>query len=166
MQEKSFFEKKLADYKVLLESKEKEISAMSNALETLETKLDNETKKPNFDKDKYENVTEENRFLKSQVIDSQTTLALLRSEMAELKSQFVEQSGQLEKEQNTVQTCVEEQEHLTRQLKLLHEANQRLQDINDELRAALEERRNSSVYQTQNSLEVMKLSGFFSDVNE
>ncbi|XP_046859984.1 ras and EF-hand domain-containing protein homolog isoform X2 [Xenia sp. Carnegie-2017] len=165
-EEKSFFEKKLADYKLLLESKEKEISAMSNALETLETKLDNETKKPNFDKDKYENVTEENRFLKSQVIDSQTTLALLRSEMAELKSQFVEQSDQLQKEQNTVQTFVDEQEHLTRQLKLLHEANQRLQDINDELRAALEERRNSSAYQTQNSLEVMKLSGLFSDVND
>ncbi|CAB4002654.1 ras and EF-hand domain-containing -like isoform X1, partial [Paramuricea clavata] len=161
-EEKSSYEKKLSDFEWQLESKDKEISAMNKTIDTLQTRLDKEAKKPNFRREEMENTAQENRYLKSQVTDSQTTLALLRSELAELKSQFVEQSDQLQKEQMTAQSSVHEQENLARQLQLLYEANQRLQDVNDELRGALEVRKNLSP-ERKTSCEVLRLSGVFPD---
>ena len=136
---------------------------MNKTIDTLQTRLDKEAKKPNFRREEMENTTQENRYLKSQVTDSQTTLALLRSELAELKSQFVEQSDQLQKEQMTAQSSVHEQENLARQLQLLYEANQRLQDVNDELRGALEVRKHPSP-ERKTSSEVLRLSGVFPDL--
>ncbi|XP_028414654.1 uncharacterized protein LOC114537759 isoform X2 [Dendronephthya gigantea] len=161
-EEKSSYEKKLSDFEWQLEGKEKEISAMNKTIETLQTRLDKETSKPNTRREEFENVAQENRYLKSQVTDSQTTLALLRSELAELKSQFVEQSDQLQKEQNRAEGCVQEYDNLTRQLQLLHEANQRLQDVNDELRGALETKKNSAP-ERKISSEVLRMSGVFPD---
>ena len=131
---------------------------MNKTIETLQSRLDKETNKPNFRREELENVAQENRYLKSQVTDSQTAVALLRSELAELKSQFVEQSDRLEKEQRTAQDSVHEQENLARQLQLLHGANQRLQDINDELNGYLEGGKCSSAERRKNC-EVLRLSG-------
>lgn len=135
---------------------------MNKTIETLETRLHKEAHKPKSRREEFENVIEENRYLKSQVTDSQTTLALLRSELAELKSQFVEQSDHLQKEQRTAQACIQEQESLARQLQLLYEANQRLQDVNDELRGALETKKNLTP-ERKTSTEVLRLSGVFPD---
>jgi Ras and EF-hand domain-containing protein len=157
-QEKSSYDKKLSDFEWQLEGKDKEISAMNKTIETLQSRLDKETNKPNFRREELENAAQENRYLRSQVTDSQTAVALLRSELAELKSQFVEQADQLDKEQRTAQASMQEQENLARQLQLLYEANQRLQDINDELRGSLEERKTLSP-ERKTSCEVLKLSG-------
>lgn len=142
-EEKSLSEKKLSDFQWQLESKEKEIGSMNKTIDILQSRLNKETSKPSR-RDEMDTITQENRFLRSQVNDSQTAIAVLRSELAEIRSEFVEQSEQLQKEQRVSHDSVQEQENLTRQLQLLHEANQRLHDINDELRGALEARKNTN----------------------
>ena len=64
-------------------------------------------------------------------------MALMRTEVAQMKAEYDEQSNRLMNERGTVLNCVEEQESLTRQLHLLHEANKKLHDTNDDLRSAL-----------------------------
>ena len=55
-----------------------------------------------------------------------------------MKAVYDEQADRLASERGAVLTCVSEQENLTRQLHLLHEANKRLHDTNDDLRSALD----------------------------
>ena len=62
----------------------------------------------------------------------------MRTEVANLKSEYDEQSSRLHNERGTVLSCVQEQENLTRQLQMLHEANKKLHDTNDDLRSALD----------------------------
>jgi len=65
-------------------------------------------------------------------------MSLMRTEVAALKSEYDEQSDRLYSERGTVLSCVKEQENLTRQLQMLHEANKKLHDTNDDLRSALD----------------------------
>jgi len=65
-------------------------------------------------------------------------MSLMRTEVAALKSEYDEQSDRLYSERGTMLSCVKEQENLTRQLQMLHEANKKLHDTNDDLRSALD----------------------------
>lgn len=134
---------------------------MGKTIETLQSALNKETTKASL-KEEMEMLSQENRFLKSQVTDSQTSLALLRSELAQLRSEFVEQSEQLQKEQRIASDCLHEQENLSRQLQLLHEANKKLHDINDELQGALETKTSTNSPQRQTS-DVLELPNAFSE---
>eukprot|EP00795_Rhopilema_esculentum_P012809 gene12809-3548_t len=86
----------------------------------------------------------ENEALRSKLRECQTQMAVFRTEIAQLKNEYDEQGERLSRERQTVLRCVHEQESLTRQLQLLHEANRKLHDTNDDLRAALENRLRSS----------------------
>ena len=77
--------------------------------------------------------------LQKKLLEFQTHMALMRTEVAEMKSEYDEQSDRLINERGTVLSCVQEQENLTRQLHLLHEANKKLHDTNDDLRSAFEQ---------------------------
>ena len=83
-------------------------------------------------------LVQENENLRFRLLEFQTQMALMRTEVAKLKYEYDEQSDRLQKERVTVLDCVQEQENLTRQLHLLHEANKKLHDTNDDLRSALE----------------------------
>merc|ERR1712142_1194272 len=78
-------------------------------------------------------------------------MALMRTEVAQMKAVYDEQADRLASERGTVLTCVSEQENLTRQLHLLHEANKRLHDTNDDLRSALDTKRSSSSFAEDSS---------------
>ena len=81
---------------------------------------------------------QENQQLQNKLLEFQTQMSLMRTEVANLKSEYDEQSSRLHNERGTVLSCVQEQENLTRQLQMLHEANKKLHDTNDDLRSALD----------------------------
>ncbi|XP_066995628.2 ras and EF-hand domain-containing protein homolog [Anabrus simplex] len=80
----------------------------------------------------------ENRELRNMLADTKTNLALLRSEMAHLKSTYEEKCHQLNQQQETVTGYIQKNDHIHRQLQLLHEANSKLQDTNDSLLSVLD----------------------------
>ncbi|XP_032783433.2 ras and EF-hand domain-containing protein-like [Daphnia magna] len=82
-----------------------------------------------------ERASSENRQLKLSLVDAQTTLALLQTELSQLKSQYCEKDRLLYSEKEAMLDLVSHQEHVQRQLELLHDANRQLQDTNDSLRA-------------------------------
>ncbi|XP_013406983.1 ras and EF-hand domain-containing protein homolog [Lingula anatina] len=86
-----------------------------------------------------EELSEENRELRATVNDAQTNLALVRSELAGLRQDHAEKLEALQLEKDTMAEYAKEQAHLTSQLQQLHEANRKLHDTNDDLRAALEQ---------------------------
>ena len=65
-------------------------------------------------------------------------MALMRTEVSNMKAEYDEQANRLAAERGTVFSCVQEQENLTQQLHLLHDANRKLHDTNDDLRSALD----------------------------
>nr|XP_006812326.1 PREDICTED: ras and EF-hand domain-containing protein homolog isoform X2 [Saccoglossus kowalevskii] len=85
-----------------------------------------------------EELMQENRHLRSNLTETQTDLALVRTELDTVQSTCEEQRGSLSTEKGTLMEYAHEQENLTRQLHLLQEVNKKLHDTNDDLRAALE----------------------------
>ncbi|XP_020614148.1 ras and EF-hand domain-containing protein homolog isoform X7 [Orbicella faveolata] len=124
-----------------LETKNKEIQTLSARIQKLEGRLKKKEPEEQKIKEEVDEKVQEIRFLRSQLTDAQTNLAVLRSELAQLRNDYEEQETQFAAEKRTVMECVLEQESLTRQLQLLHEANKKLHDTNDDLRAALESRK-------------------------
>ncbi|XP_064635542.1 ras and EF-hand domain-containing protein homolog isoform X2 [Lineus longissimus] len=90
-----------------------------------------------------EDTSTENRVLKSDITDAQTNQAILRSELATLRQQYEDKCRDLKNEKDTLLEYMKEQDNLTRQLHLLHDANKRLHDTNDDLRAALDATRSN-----------------------
>nr|XP_058949593.1 ras and EF-hand domain-containing protein-like isoform X5 [Pocillopora verrucosa] len=142
-EEKSKQERSNLDIVWQLENKNKEIQTLTARVQKLEGKLKKKEPEEQKIKEEVDDKVQEIRFLRSQLTDAQTNLAILRSELAQLRNDYEEQESQLTAEKRTVMECVQEQESLTRQLQLLHEANKKLHDTNDDLRAALEARKNS-----------------------
>ncbi|XP_052286750.1 ras and EF-hand domain-containing protein homolog isoform X4 [Dreissena polymorpha] len=91
-----------------------------------------------------EEMTFANRQLKSDLTDAQTNLALLKSDLAAAKQQLNDKLHELDMEKEAVSDYHREQDNLTRQLHLLHDANKRLHDTNDDLREAMETIRRAS----------------------
>lgn len=87
---------------------------------------------------KLEDAVQENRQLRISLMDAQTCVALMRTELAQVRSQYEEKYRELESEKKRNLEVLREYEHLNRQLRLLHDANKRLQDTNDALRELLD----------------------------
>lgn len=100
-------------------------------------------------KAKVEEMTFANRQLRSELTDAQTNLVLMKGDFATVKQQLNEKSHELEMEKETVSEYMREQENLTRQLHLLHDANKRLHDTNDDLRELVETARRASPMRQQ-----------------
>ncbi|XP_064599676.1 ras and EF-hand domain-containing protein homolog [Liolophura sinensis] len=92
-------------------------------------------------KSRLEELYHENRHMKSSLTDAQTSLALARSELATMRQEYKDKCHELQIEKDTVTDYIREQDNLTRQLHMLHDANKKLHDTNDDLRAALEQTR-------------------------
>ncbi|XP_067038212.1 uncharacterized protein [Acropora muricata] len=140
-EEKSKQERANVDIVWQLENKNKEIQTLNARVQKLEGRLKRKEPEEQKIKEEVDEKVQEIRFLRSQLTDAQTNLAVLRSELAQLRNDYEEQETQLTAEKATVMECVQEQESLTRQLQLLHEANKKLHDTNDDLRSALERTR-------------------------
>ncbi|XP_069132304.1 ras and EF-hand domain-containing protein homolog isoform X5 [Argopecten irradians] len=88
-------------------------------------------------KKRLEEMSTANRQLKSELTDTRTNMALVRSELVSVRNNYTDKCHELNREKETVMDIVKEQDNLTRQLHLLHDANKQLHDTNDDLREAV-----------------------------
>ncbi|XP_076471310.1 ras and EF-hand domain-containing protein homolog isoform X8 [Babylonia areolata] len=145
-QEKERLEQEKAELRAQLDA---EVNSLQQNLKRLQmegvNKLDEEQERQIVSmRTRLETIQAENRSLKSELTDSQTNLALVRSELTGFRQQLNEKNHELDMQKSTVMDYVREQDNLTRQLHMLHEANKKLHDINDDLRSAVETTRTSS----------------------
>ncbi|XP_078253115.1 ras and EF-hand domain-containing protein homolog [Rhinoraja longicauda] len=89
-------------------------------------------------KRKLNDLTLENDKLRKELLEAQTDIMLLQSEVDTLKSDYMNQSLNLERDHDVVREYVEDRDSLTRQIEMLQSANQKLHDSNDGLRSTLE----------------------------
>uniref|UniRef100_UPI00398E882B ras and EF-hand domain-containing protein homolog isoform X2 n=1 Tax=Pristiophorus japonicus TaxID=55135 RepID=UPI00398E882B len=89
-------------------------------------------------KRKINDFTQENDKLRKELLEAQTIVMLLQSEMDALKSDYADQSLNLERDQDMVRGYTYDRVSLTQQIEMLQSANRKLHDSNDGLRSALE----------------------------
>uniref|UniRef100_A0A4W3JLM6 RAS and EF-hand domain containing n=1 Tax=Callorhinchus milii TaxID=7868 RepID=A0A4W3JLM6_CALMI len=89
-------------------------------------------------KRKMNDFTMENQTLKKELLEAQTTIMLLQSEVDTVKSDYADQSMNLERDHDIIRDYTDDRESLTRQIEMLQSANRKLHDSNDSLRAVLE----------------------------
>lgn len=80
---------------------------------------------------KLEEAIQENRQMRYNLLDTQTTISLMRTDLSQVRGQYEQKCQELEKEREKVILSLQEQEHLSRQVHLLQDVNRRLQDTND-----------------------------------
>ncbi|XP_071956591.1 ras and EF-hand domain-containing protein homolog isoform X5 [Antedon mediterranea] len=87
-----------------------------------------------------EELMVENRTLRSNLTEAQTNLALTRSDLATVHSEYDEQMDFITSDRDQLKEIERENDNLHRQVQLLQDANKKLQDTNDDLRSALDTR--------------------------
>ncbi|NWU96252.1 RASEF protein, partial [Upupa epops] len=80
----------------------------------------------------------ENQQLKKELLEAQTNIAFLQSELDTLKSEYADQTLNTERDLEMIREYTEERDNLERQIEILQSANRKLHDSNDGLRSALE----------------------------
>ena len=80
----------------------------------------------------------DNHQLRMSLLDTQTSIALMRSELMQLRTLYEEKCRELSSEKEKIMEVLQEQDHLSRQLNLLHDANRRLLDSHDALKSSME----------------------------
>lgn len=68
---------------------------------------------------KLEEAIQENRQMRYSLLDTQTTISLMRSDLSQIRGQYEQKCKELEKEREKVIVSLQEQEHLSRQVHLL-----------------------------------------------
>ncbi|XP_071852091.1 ras and EF-hand domain-containing protein homolog isoform X7 [Apostichopus japonicus] len=163
LQERERREQETAEIKRQLNNEIHELENNLKKYQTVEARLQTRDK-PRDDlmqtlRKEVDELRQENRQLKSAYTELQTSLALAKSENLELKSEYDDQMGFITSNRDTLQEYIQEHENLTRQLEMLHEANKKLQDTNDDLRAALENlQKNTRVTPHSNRLAMSRSS--------
>lgn len=87
---------------------------------------------------KLDEALQENRQLRLSLMDTQNNVALTRSELAQIRSQYEDKCKALYDERERIMGVLQEQGLASKQLQHLQEANRKLQDTNDILRSVLE----------------------------
>uniref|UniRef100_A0A8D0F4A6 RAS and EF-hand domain containing n=1 Tax=Strix occidentalis caurina TaxID=311401 RepID=A0A8D0F4A6_STROC len=80
----------------------------------------------------------ENQKLKKDLLEAQTNIAFLQSELDSLKSEYADQTLNTERDLEMIREYSEDRDNLERQIEILQSANKKLHDSNDGLRSALE----------------------------
>ncbi|XP_022250748.1 ras and EF-hand domain-containing protein-like isoform X3 [Limulus polyphemus] len=97
---------------------------------------------------KLEDAVDENRQVRISLMDTQTSVALMRSDIAQLRSMYEEKCRELRSERERVLDVFNKHDHLSRLLFLLHDDTKRLQDTNDTLGEFVDVERNLCHKQT------------------
>ncbi|CAK8682444.1 unnamed protein product [Clavelina lepadiformis] len=89
-------------------------------------------------REKIRDITTHNSTLRTRVNESETTVALLRSEISSLKVEMQEKNLDYGRENEAVTMALSENENMSRQVNALFSENRRLLDSNDDLRGVLD----------------------------
>jgi len=87
---------------------------------------------------KLEDANQENIQLKGLLAETQTNIAVLRSEMSQVKNTYETKVTELTSEKEGMMEYVYQYDNLQRQLQLLHDANRKLQDTNDHIQGMVD----------------------------
>ncbi|NWR79361.1 RASEF protein, partial [Centropus unirufus] len=107
-------------------------------------KLEEQSKKVNHREDVIElkkrlhDMLLENQKLKKDLLEAQTNIVFLQSELDTLKSEYADQTLNTERDLEMIREYTEDRDNLERQIEILQSANRKLHDSNDGLRSALE----------------------------
>uniref|UniRef100_A0ABM5FSG7 Ras and EF-hand domain-containing protein isoform X1 n=2 Tax=Pogona vitticeps TaxID=103695 RepID=A0ABM5FSG7_9SAUR len=146
-----------AEHKIKKEEKQKAEEALSDLKRQYEAEvgdlqvtikklkmLEEQSKSINHKEDlvamkmKIHELTLENQKLKKELMEAQTNIAFLQSELDTLKSDIADQSLSSERDLDMIRGYTEDRDSLERQIAMLQSANRKLHDSNDGLRSALE----------------------------
>ncbi|NWY59054.1 RASEF protein, partial [Chionis minor] len=146
-----------AEYKVKKEEKRKAEEALNELKRQYDTevgdlqvtikklkKLEEQSKNVNHREDVIElkkrihDMLLENQKLKKDLLEAQTNIAFLQSELDSLKSEYADQTLNTERDLEIIREYTEDRDNLERQIEILQSANRKLHDSNDGLRSALE----------------------------
>nr|XP_057932050.1 ras and EF-hand domain-containing protein [Doryrhamphus excisus] len=90
-----------------------------------------------------DDLTQENKVLHSSLLEAQTNIAVLQSELDKLKNKYVDEQAQHERETNELKKMVIEYQSYASHIQILQDINQQLYDSNDGLRSTLTEKEQS-----------------------
>ncbi|KAK2842249.1 hypothetical protein Q5P01_012449 [Channa striata] len=82
-------------------------------------------------------LSQENEQLRASLLQAQTNIAILHSELDKLKNMYADQKAQYERETDDLKRMVTEYQSYSSQIQILQEMNKKLYDSNDGLRSAL-----------------------------
>ncbi|XP_026167426.1 ras and EF-hand domain-containing protein [Mastacembelus armatus] len=82
-------------------------------------------------------LSQENEQLRTSLLQAQTNISILHSELDKLKNMYADQKAQHERETDDLKRMVMEYQSYSSQIQLLQEMNKKLYDSNDGLRSAL-----------------------------
>ncbi|XP_029378573.1 ras and EF-hand domain-containing protein isoform X2 [Echeneis naucrates] len=83
------------------------------------------------------NLSQENEHLRASLLQAQTKIAILHSELDKLKNMYADQKAQHQRETEELKMMVMEYQSYSSQIQILQETNKKLYDSNDGLRSAL-----------------------------
>ncbi|XP_063781941.1 ras and EF-hand domain-containing protein-like [Pseudophryne corroboree] len=94
-------------------------------------------------------LSQENEHLKQNVLETQTNISLLQTELDKLKNDYADQLMHHSQEKEMLKAMIDESRAYSSQIQILNEANKSLYDSNDSMRSALtnfenEKKRHSS----------------------
>ncbi|XP_065290073.1 ras and EF-hand domain-containing protein homolog isoform X2 [Dermacentor albipictus] len=112
---------------------------------------------------KLDEALQENRQLRLSLMDTQNNVALTRSELAQIRSQYEDKCKALYDERERIMGVLQEQGLASKQLQHLQEANRKLQDTNDILRSVLEKAEAEKTHTPDLVRQESVLSDYFGD---
>ncbi|CAN9499286.1 unnamed protein product [Ophioblennius macclurei] len=83
------------------------------------------------------NLSQENKQLRDSLLQAQTNISVLQSELDKLKNMYADQMDQRDRQTDDLRRMVVEFQSYSSQIRLLQEMNKKLYDSNDDLRSAL-----------------------------
>ncbi|XP_056379772.1 ras and EF-hand domain-containing protein [Hyla sarda] len=139
-EEKRKAEEALTDLKRQHESEVAELQVAIKKLKKLEEQSKNISLKEDVAalKKRLHELTLENQKLKKDLLEAQTSISFLQSELDALKSDYADQSLTSERDMEVIREYTDERDNLARQIEILQTANRKLHDSNDGLRTVLE----------------------------
>ncbi|XP_044143664.1 ras and EF-hand domain-containing protein [Bufo gargarizans] len=139
-EEKRKAEDVLNDLKRQHESEVAELQVAIKKLKKLEEQSKNISLKEDVAalKKRLHELTMENQKLKKELLEAQTSISFLQSELDALKSDYADQSLSSERDMEILREYTDDRENLSRQIEILQTANRKLHDSNDGLRSVLE----------------------------
>ncbi|KAI1289225.1 Ras and EF-hand domain-containing protein [Halotydeus destructor] len=92
---------------------------------------------------KLDEALQENKQMRFSLMDTQTTVALMRNDLVQMRTQYETKCKELALERERALEAAHEQEYLSQQLHVLQESNRRLQDTTDTIQEVRSNRRDS-----------------------
>ncbi|XP_028912085.1 ras and EF-hand domain-containing protein isoform X2 [Ornithorhynchus anatinus] len=139
-EEKRKAEEALNDLKRQYEAEVGDLQMTIKKLKKLEEQSKNISQKEDMAalKKKIHDLSMENQKVRKDLLEAQTNIAFLQSELDALKSDYADQSLSSERDLEIIREYNEDRDSLERQIEMLQTANRKLHDSNDGLRTALE----------------------------